>query len=231
LTGQWKYLVYYRGTVVLQEASIAKGLSQRQQQIVEFISHYMDEEGIPPTVRDIVRGCGLSSTSVADYNLRILERESQLRRRPDISRGIEMPGRGKGVSRVPLLGVIAAGAPIPVPDSDAWQSTPLETVEVPAEMVGRAQGVYALWVKGTSMIDALVDDGDIVLLEPARIVKNGEMAAVWLKSEKEATLKRFYQEKRRVRLQPANSTLSPILVSSQNVEVQGKVVGVLRRVG
>ncbi|MDP6347993.1 MAG: transcriptional repressor LexA [Dehalococcoidia bacterium] len=210
---------------------MAKELSQRQQQIVEFISHYMDEEGIPPTVRDIVRGCGLSSTSVADYNLRILEREGQLRRRPDISRGIEMPGWGRGVTRVPLLGAIAAGAPIPVPDTDTWQSAPLETVEVPAEMVGRAQGVYALRVKGTSMIDALIDDGDVVLLTLTRTVNNGEMAAVWLKSEKEATLKRFYQEKRRIRLQPANSALSPMWVSPQNVEVQGKVVAVLRRVG
>ncbi len=180
-------------------------------------------------MRDIVKGCGLSSTSVADYNLRILEREGHLRRRPDISRGIELPGRGRGVVRVPLLGTIAAGSPIPVPDADTWQSPPLETVEVPAELAGRAPEVYALRVKGTSMIDALIDDGDIVLLAPTRSAHNGEMVAVWLKAEKEVTLKRLYKEKRRIRLQPANSNLVPLWVSPQNVEVQGKVVAVLRR--
>lgn len=207
---------------------MARGLSHRQQQIKEFIVRYLDEEGIPPTVRDIVRGCGLSSTSVADYNMRILEREGHLRRRPDISRGIELPGRGRGTVRVPLLGTIAAGSPIPVPDADTWQSPPLETVEVPGELVGRAQEVFALRVKGTSMIDALVDDGDIVLLTPDKGARNGEMVAVWLKAEKEVTLKRLYQDKRRIRLQPANSSLAPMWVSPRDVEVQGRVVAVLR---
>lgn len=206
-----------------------RGLSPRQQQILEFIRRYLDEEGIPPTVRDIVRGCGLSSTSVADYNMRILQREGRLRRRPEISRGIELPDRGRGLVRVPLLGTIAAGSPIPVPEADTWQSPPLETVEVPQELVGRTPQVYALRVRGTSMIDALIDDGDIVLLTQAKTAHNGEMVAVWLKAEKEVTLKRFYQEKRRIRLQPANSALAPLWVSPQNVEVQGKVVGVLRR--
>ena len=203
-------------------------LSPRQQQIREFIARYLDEEGIPPTVRDIVKGCGLSSTSVADYNLRILEREGHLRRRPEISRGIELPGRGRGLVRVPLLGTIAAGSPIPVPDADTWRSPPLETVEVPSELLGRAPEVYALRVRGTSMIDALIDDGDIVLLTPEKSARNGDMVAVWLKEEKEVTLKRLYREKRRIRLQPANSNLAPLWVSARNVEVQGKVVAVLR---
>ncbi len=207
---------------------MARGLSHRQQQIRDFIVRYLDEEGIPPTVRDIVRGCGLSSTSGADYNMRILEREGHLRRRPDISRGIELPGRGRGAVRVPLLGTIAAGSPIPVPDADTWQSPPLETVEVPGELTGRAQEVYALRVKGTSMIDALIDDGDIVLLTPDKGARSGEMVAVWRKAEKEVTLKHLYQEKGRIRLQPANSSLAPMWVSPRDVEVQGRVVAVLR---
>ena len=208
-------------------------LSERQRLILRFIRDFSGEKGYPPTVRDIQRGCNVSSTSVVDYNLNILEREGYLRRDPEVSRGIEMLGAAKkkdGTVSVPLVGVIAAGEPIPVPTADIWRGTEnVEAVDVSEELVGKNPDVYALRVRGLSMIDALIDDGDIVLMQALNSAQNGDMVAVWLKKEKEVTLKRFYQEGRKVRLQPANSQMSPIITQAANVQIQGKVVGVVRR--
>ena len=211
-----------------------KTLSARQQKIIDFISHFYRERSYPPTVRDIVKGCGISSTSVADYNLNILENKGYIRRHPGISRGIEMatqsPSSGDSLS-VPVIGLIAAGEPIPVPDADTWDITASsETIEVTSELTRSRNDVYALKVKGMSMIDALINDGDIVLMQSVNVVENGEMAAVWLKGEKEATLKKVYVEPGRIRLQPANSQMRPIYVAPDNVEIQGKVIAVVRQV-
>lgn len=213
---------------------MTKVLSAKQQRILEFIHEFYDEHGYPPTVRDIQLGCEVSSTSVVDYNLRILEREGHLRRQREVSRGMQLtsarPGHTRGGGRiVPLLGQIAAGQPIPVPAADTW-STFADTVEVPPRLIDDREGVFALRVRGDSMIDALVGDGDIVLLEAVPSVENGEMAAVWLKSQQEVTLKRFYHQGAQVRLQPANPTMVAIVVPADDVEVQGRVVAVLRRV-
>lgn len=208
-----------------------KPLSDKQKQLLDFIDLFIQDHGRPPTVRDIVRGCGLSSTSVADYHLGVLQREGYLRRDQHVSRGIELEGREKqhrGLA-VPLLGFIAAGAPIPVPAADTWESPALETVQVPDTLVGGKDKVYALKVKGESMIDALIGDGDIVLVQAGADVSPGDTVAVWLKKEKEVTLKKIYPEGGRVRLQPANSQMKPIYVSPDNIEVQGKVVGVVRK--
>ncbi|MFC1979250.1 LexA family protein, partial [Chloroflexota bacterium] len=125
---------------------------------------------------------------------------------------------------------IAAGQPIPVPEADTWDITvSAETLEVATEMTRGKSGVYALKVKGTSMIDALIDDGDIVLMQQTSVADNSEMVAVWLKNECETTLKKFYKEPGRVRLQPANVQLGPIYADPENVEVQGRVIGVIRR--
>jgi repressor LexA len=202
-------------------------LSVRQQSIMDFIQRFWDKQGYPPSIRDIVGGCKLSSTSVADYNLKILEKKGHLRRHRDVSRGIELPAR-RGV---PLIGTIAAGTPIPVPDVDTWDVTAAaERVEAAPHLLRGRTNVYALRVRGNSMLDALINDGDIVLMQAVSAVDNGEMAAVWLKTEKEATLKRFYAEKGRIRLQPANTTMKPIFTTSDNVTVQGRVIGVMRRV-
>ncbi len=207
-----------------------KALSSKQHAILDFIGKFVGDKGYPPSVRDIQRGCDISSTSVVDYNLRILQREGRLHRDPDVSRGIELKDLvGKGATRVPMLGVIAAGEPIPAPDEDTWTSAVQETMSVPADMIAGKEGVYALRVQGTSMIDALIDDGDVVLLQQATTADNGEMVAAWIKSKNEATLKKFYREKGRVRLQPANSTMKPIYVNPRDVSVQGKVVGVIRK--
>jgi SOS-response transcriptional repressor, LexA len=139
-------------------------------------------------------------------------------------------GLGEIVS-VPLLGDIAAGEPIPVPSSDFSLLGVEETIELTRSIVGDPQDLYALRVRGNSMIDAMVHDGDIVIMRPAEEVANGEMAAVWLRDREEATLKRVYWEGGRVRLQPANPTMEPIYVDDpRQVQIQGKVVMVIRQV-
>ena len=207
-------------------------LSQRQQQMLEFIGEFMDEHQFPPTVRDIRAGCGISSTSVVDYNLRLLQRDGHLRRLPEVSRGIELLGSRRrsrrDVVQVPILGNIAAGEPLPIPSSDSWQSNEMESVELAPSLTKGKQDIFALRVKGLSMIDAFVADGDLVLLEPVTQPENGDMVAAWLTDREEATLKRFYLEGDMVRLQPANSTMEPINVPADTVAVRGRVVGVIR---
>jgi repressor LexA len=209
------------------------GLSPRQLKMVEFIRRFRTAQHYPPTVRDILIGCDISSTSVVDYNLAILERNGIIRRHSGISRGIELladPGGGSIIS-VPVLGLIAAGTPIPVPTADTWDSgASADTIQVTGDMIHDMSGVYALKVKGLSMIDALIDDGDTVLLQSTNSVENGQTAAVWLKAEKEVTLKRVYVERNRVRLQPANSAMKPIYAAADNVEIQGRVIAVIRKV-
>ncbi|OGO37288.1 MAG: repressor LexA [Chloroflexi bacterium RBG_16_57_8] len=208
--------------------------SPKQQKIVDFIRGFRAERHYPPTVRDIVNGCKISSTSVVAYNLNLLEKAGIIRRYSGISRGIELLEEmvREGVRKVPLIGQIAAGAPIPVPAADTWNTTATsETVEVTEDMARGKEDIYALKVKGSSMVDALINDGDLVLMQYTNSVENGETAAVWLKAEKEATLKKVYREPSRVRLQPANSLMKPIYTDPDNVEIQGKVVGVIRKMG
>lgn len=208
-------------------------LSSRQQQIIDFIHSFWTDNGYPPTVRDIVSGCNISSTSVVDYNLDILERKGYIRRHSSVSRGIELLNRTQTSVRsfqVPLIGLIAAGKPIPVPSSDTWDTTAsAETIEVTEDLTRGKREVYALKVKGTSMEDAFINDGDLVLMQQVNTVENGETAAVWLKAEKEVTLKKFYRETGRIRLQPANSRMKPIYTNPDNVEIQGKVIAVIRQ--
>jgi len=207
-----------------------KTLSSKQKQMLAFLRKFREDRDYPPTVRDILKGCGISSTSVVDYNLKILEREGHIRRDREVSRGIELIGREKRrLVPVPVIGHIAAGEPIPVPGSDSWEMEPLDTVEVSGDIVRGKGDVFALRVKGTSMIDALINDGDIVLMQQADTADDGEMVAAWLKAEEETTLKKLYRERDRIRLQPANSTMEPIYADPGNVEIQGKVVGVIRQ--
>lgn len=210
----------------------SKKTSEKQQRMLRFIREFMAENGFPPTVRDIQFACGISSTSVVDYNLRLMQRDGLIRRRPEMARGIELldeKGRAAGfLPQIPVMGYIAAGEPLPGPSSEGWDQEPLETVEMPRYMAESYKNLYALRVKGTSMIDALIDDGDLVLIDPNHQVKNGDMTVAWLKLEQEATLKRFYKEGRKVRLQPANARMKPIYTKASNVETRGKVVAVLR---
>ena len=208
-------------------------LSERQNKMLEFISDFVKEHPYPPSVREIQIGCSISSTSVVDYNLHILRREGYIKRSPDISRGIQLldkdTGRAMGhpnAVAVPVFGAIAAGEPLMAfPDASEAE----ETLELPTSMLpARTDGIYALRVKGQSMIEDLIDDGDVVLFQRRQTASPGEMVAAWLKERGEATLKRYYPEGARIRLQPANSAMSPIYEDADNVEVQGVVVGVIR---
>ena len=209
--------------------------SPRREQVLSFISRFIERNGYSPTVREIMGGCDISSPAVVQNHLNTLEKQGRIRRSPDISRSIRLlEGRDiakEGVSLigVPLLGTIAAGRPIPVPESDHWVMVPEDMFEIPAEWLGVNKEVFALQVKGTSMIDALIADGDIILLEPAQTADDGESVAVWLKEEAEVTLKKIYFEADHVRLQPANPLMSPIITPAENVRIQGRLIAVIRK--
>ncbi len=212
---------------------MAEHLSERQKRIIKFLGEYVEENGYPPSIREIGAAAGISSTSVVSYNLKRLEEKGYISRDREISRGLKLatPGRQmapQALVRIPLLGRIVAGEPIPVPSSD-FALMGDETVELTRDILGDPEGLYALQVQGDSMIDALINDGDIVVMRHQQKVENGEMAAVWLKENEEVTLKRFYDEGAQVRLQPANPTMRPIYVNPRQVEVQGKVVMVVRQ--
>ena len=213
-----------------------KKMPPRRQQILEFVQEFYSQNGIPPTVRDIQKACELSSTSVVDYNLEKLREAGYLNRRPDVARGIEiLDQEGQPVSnapRVQIVGAIAAGSPIPAWSTEGSASSEeFDTVEVSPELQRRHGKLFGLKVNGTSMIDALIDDGDVVVVKPAKEADNGDMVVAWLKKEEETTLKKFYAEGDRVRLQPANNTMEPIYSPAENVEVHGKVVYVIRNLG
>lgn len=208
-----------------------KALSRKQKQIISFIRQYLRDNGYPPSVRDIVKGCDISSTSVVVYNLNKLERAGYIRRQSDISRGIELldKRREKRLVYIPIIGEIAAGEPIPVLDANKSAVTSDEGLEVSDDLIQRRGNIYAVKVKGESMVDALIGDGDIVLLSYADNVEEGDMMAVWLKKEQKITLKKLFKEGERVRLESANSQISPIYTSADNIDIQGKVVAVIRR--
>jgi repressor LexA len=210
-------------------------LSERQQAILDFIRSFSLESRYPPTIREIGKAVGISSTSVVNYNLNILEKKGFIERDRDKSRGIKLVGEAAldaaalTTIRVPVLGRIAAGQPIPVPDTN-FQILGDEGVEVTRELLPTdMKDIYALQVRGNSMVDAMIGDGDIVVMQHRDQALNGELVAVWLKDEEETTLKRFFLEKGKVRLQPANPTMGPIFADPANVEIQGKVVLVIRR--
>jgi repressor LexA len=208
----------------------SKSLSPKQERIINFVTEFLGDKGYPPTIRDIAAGCGISSTSVVTYNLNKLEQAGYIRRHSDISRGIKFLApqkKGRKLVYIPIVGVIAAGEPIPVPDTG--NITPHEGLEVSEKLVRGKQDIYALRVKGDSMVDALIGDGDIVLMDHVVDAENGDMVAVWLKEEQEVTLKRFFAEPNRIRLEPANRRMKPIYTTPDNVEIQGRVVAVIRR--
>ena len=205
-------------------------ISKTRLRILNFIRAFLQERGYAPTVRDIARGCNISTSSVVQHHLNVLEKQGHIQRDPQVFRSIRLVETGETTATraIPLLGTIAAGEPIPVPGSDTWVTIPEETVQLTDDIVQGREGIYALRVKGASMIDALIDDGDIVLMEQTGTVDDGDMAAVWLKNQQEVTLKKIYREGERIRLQPANEDLEPSYQDADNVEIQGKVIGVIR---
>lgn len=208
-------------------------LSTRQQRILDFIRRFSRDRGFPPTIREIGEQVGISSTSVVSYNLNALEKKNRIERDRSVSRGlrlIEPPEShdplGAELIRVPVLGRIVAGEPIPAPEAVEYAE---DTVELAMGMLPDTEDVYALQVQGDSMIDALVNSGDIVLLKYQQNARNGDMVAAYLRDKHETTLKHFYLEGKQVRLQPANPFMEPIFEPAKNVEIQGRVIMVLRR--
>jgi len=224
-----------------------KPLSERQERILKYIRDYIREHARPPTIREIGEAARISSTSVVNYNLAKLTERGLLERDAEVSRGlrlteraIEMFGAISGVVesaaeqlrlvRVPLLGNIVAGEPIEVGHDDFSSYDEDDAIELSSSMLpGSVEGLFALTVSGDSMIDAMVNDGDIVIMRQQNTAHNGDMVAVWLSPGDTTTLKYFYNEGDRVRLQPANPTMEPIYMSPEQVQVQGKVMMVLRQ--
>jgi repressor LexA len=203
--------------------------------MLAFIGDFVDENGYPPTIREIGKACDISSTSVVNYNLNKLEREGLLARDREVSRGLRLltnvPGkRGSSLIRVPLVGRIVASEPVPVPASDFAIFGADAAIEITPDITDPHDDLFALEVQGESMVDAMINDGDIVIMRPHEDVQNGDLVAVWLEDREETTLKRIYREDGRIRLQPANPTMNPIFVDDPaSVRVQGRVVAVLRQ--
>lgn len=208
-----------------------KPLSRRQKDILNFIGEFSETHSYPPTIREIQEDLKISSTSVVDYNLKVLEQRSEIRRNRNISRGIELTNKPTPIPNlvtIPIVGQIAAGQPIQVPGDLATEEFP-ETIALAPNMLGSAtDGLFALRVKGHSMVDALINEGDVVVLRHQQTCENGDAVAVWLRDEEETTLKNFYNEGARIRLQPANVTMDPIYTNPTNVEIQGKLITVVR---
>ncbi|WP_420627768.1 transcriptional repressor LexA [Candidatus Leptofilum sp.] len=228
-----------------------KALSERQKNILTYIQQYIAEFRRPPTIREIGKAVKISSTSVVNYNLTRLEERGLLHRDSDVSRGLRLTEKAAEITgqaveavermvgqvntavsnmlRVPMVGDIVAGSPIEVGSGDFSVYDDDDAIELSSSMIpGRKDDLFALRVSGDSMIDAMVNDGDIVIMRPEYNVRNGDMVAVWL-SDDTTTLKYYYQEGNQVRLQPANPTMEPIYVDRENVQVQGKVMMVLRQ--
>jgi repressor LexA len=236
----------------------AKGLTDRQKKILEALERFQDQNGYPPSIRELCEKTSISSTSVVNYYLNQLEDSGYIERDGRVSRGIRLvrplsetaaavTGSLKQSAHrvaeaveellhIPKVGVIVAGLPAPMPASDFSYYDAESMVDVARSLLPTRERdvdkLYALEVRGDSMIDAMVNDGDIVIMKPAQEALNGEMVAVFLTEKDETTLKYFYKEGGRVRLQPANPTMGPIYVEDPSkLRIQGKVVMVIRQVG
>jgi repressor LexA len=214
----------------------SKGLGERHKRVLDFIEDYQRKHKHPPSIREIGESCDISSTSVVNYYLNQLEKSGHIERDRKISRGVRLTGSTPlgDMLRIPIYGRIVAGEPILIPSSDFGSFTPDETVDIAMSLMPakeKGKDLFALEVQGESMIDALVNEGDIVILKPVQDARNGEMVAIWLSDRNETTLKYFYKEKDGYRLQPANPNFKPILIKkTESLEIKGKVVMVIRKV-
>ena len=199
-------------------------LTERQRDILQFIRDFQCDRGVAPTHREICDHFGFSSYGTVYKHLSLLEKKGLIRRDWNQKRGVEVvdddePAQESSMRELPLFGYIAAGRPLDVHASD-------ETIPVPAHLTTRGEN-YVLKVRGDSMVDDGILDGDLVIIARRERAENGEMVVANVNGE--VTLKRLYREGERVRLQPANSMMSPIYAAAREVAVQGVVVGLMRR--
>lgn len=203
---------------------MAVTLYKRQRQIVDFIAQYLQRNGYSPTLKEIAESIGVSSLATVHEHLQALQRKKVIKKHDGAVRGIELLDRTfvKMTDSVdlPLLGFIAAGSPIE-PHTD-----PNASFKVSPEMISGKRRSYVLQVKGQSMIEDHIADGDYVVIEETQTVNDGDIVVALLDNGL-ATLKRFYKEVTRVRLEPANASMSPIYAT--NVQIQGRVVGLIRK--
>ena len=197
-------------------------LTKRQREIFDYLQDFIQQHGYAPSLEEVGRRFGLSSLATVHKHLTNLQDKGFIRRSWNRSRSVELlPARvGQRAVEVPLLGYVAAGRPIEAVASN-------ETIAIPEDLVGRRE-TYVLRVKGDSMIDEQIRDGDFVIVEDRKTADNGEMVIALLGGH-EVTLKTFYREHGRIRLQPANPAMQPIIVDPANVQLQGVVVGVMRK--
>jgi repressor LexA len=213
-------------------------LSLRQERMLSFIRQYLGEFDYPPTIREIGKAVGISSTSVVKYNLERLQEKGYIGRHKEVSRGlrlVEKAGSARAarplparIISVPKFGVISAGTPIA---AYGQQENPFagESLALTQDLVPDARDLYALQVKGDSMIDALVHDGDWVIIQHQLTAEPREMVVAWIRDREETTLKYYYPEGSLVRLQPANPAYQPIFVPADQLDIQGKVVAIVRQ--
>lgn len=216
-------------------------LPEREGNVLNFILDRVDKTGIPPTLREIGKAVGITSTFIVSRNVKFLEEEGYLERRPHVARGLNPTSKARALVdklvdgtllRIPLYGSIRAGEPVQFvyPTKEDYNRENDILVD-PRELPGGSAGLLALRVRGDSMKDAMICDEDIVVLQPvfpSERVPNGKMVAAWLIDENEMTLKYFFDEGDKIRLQPANDDYTPIYADRRNVSVQGKVVKVIR---
>ena len=194
---------------------------QRAERILEFIRDRISERGYPPTVREIAEAVGLASTSAVHHHLLKLEREGKLQKDATRSRALTIPGSvGGRVVTAPIVGEIAAGEPIYAYEDKS------ETMSIPGELAAKGRDTFVLRVRGKSMIEDHIDDGDYVVVQSQSTARDGDIVVALLEDSR-ATLKRFFREKDRIRLQPANGQMQPIY--ARDIQIQGKVIGVIRR--
>ena len=227
-------------------------LTDPEIKVLQILEDYYTKNGYPPSIRDILTAGKFSSTSVVNYYLNQLETSGHIERSGRVSRGIrilkpfseiaqgpiekavkQLRETMEEVLHIPVLGRIFASAPTLLPGTDGFSViTPETFVDVARSMLPareKTDELYALEVRGDSLIDAMVNDGDIVIMKPIKEVRNGELVAIWLADKEETTLKYFFQENGKVRLQPANPEMKPIIIDDpSHVQVQGKVVMVIR---
>ncbi|MGE0813889.1 MAG: transcriptional repressor LexA [Vicinamibacterales bacterium] len=198
-------------------------LTKRQREILDFLNEFIQQHGYAPSLEEIGQRFGLSSLATVHKHMTNLESKGFIKRSWNRSRSVELlpgPSGGRAVD-VPLLGYVAAGAPIEAVASN-------ETIAVPESLLGGRRDTYVLRVRGNSMIDEQIRDGDWVVVEDRKTANNGEMVVALLK-DADVTLKTFYRDNGRIRLQPANAEMQPIYADPGDVQIQGVVVGVMRR--
>ena len=191
-------------------------LSKTSKRVFDFIKQVIDDRGLPPSVREIAVAVGLKSTSTVQYHLDLLEKAGYIERDPKLKRTIRIAKSGVRPAHVPLVGTVTAGMPI----------LAVETIEdyIPVPIQQRGRTLFALRVKGDSMVNAAILDGDIAIVEQCPVAENGDIVVALI--DDEATVKRFYKEKGHFRLQPENDSYEPIIV--EELSVLGKVISIIR---